>query len=191
MQTIDKVVGGDHARGEARDPASNDANDHAIDNEQRNREHHGQNLGCGQVGSRVYAHNIQSINLFGDAHGAYFGGYIGPHLAREDEADNGAGELEDNGFARGESNGVGGNEGVVEIVGHLDCDHGAHEEGDECNDAYGVDTQLINFLKGTFAKDAPFLGSREGLLHEEAVATDEGEPRCEDIGHDALDFLGN
>jgi len=91
------------------------------------------NLGKDEVAGGINAHDFECINLFGNAHGANFGGNVGAYFTGHDEAYDGGAELKQHTFAGGETHGVKRNPGTAEAEGRLNGDDATHENR---NDGY-------------------------------------------------------
>ena len=123
------------------------------------------------MGNAAHPHHLERIDLLGDLHGADLGGDVGPHLARQDDRDDGRGELEDHGLAHREADGVGGNP-TADLVGRLDGDDRPHEQAQQGHDAHTLDANGLEFHKGRLGKHPALLGPAHGRGEEGEIASD-------------------
>ena len=115
LQTVGEVGEREEAAYPAYDIGPDEAGGDAEGDEQRYGGYHGEDLGQQDMVGRVDAHDIQSIDLLGDAHGAYLGGDIGAYLTGEDDADDAGGELEQDDLAHGIADGETGHPGRPDV----------------------------------------------------------------------------
>ena len=133
----------------------------------------GDDLGQDQVAGRVDAHDLQRVDLFGDAHRADFGGDVRPHFAGEDQRDDRRRELQQHRLARGIADQVFRNERRLQVQRHLDRDYGAHEHRDDRDDADRVEPEARHLDQDPLAVDRELLRTGEGLAHQHEVAPDQ------------------
>ena len=60
----------------------------------------------------------------------------------------------------------------MDVEFDLDADDGADEEGNQQNDANGVDAEGIEFLDILFEKHSHPFGTREGAFHQHEIASE-------------------
>ena len=146
LQSQRQVVGG-HDMADIRcGVGTHDTHCRGEDHEERHDADHTHDLRKDEVAGRVDAHDLESINLLGDAHRANLRGDVRSHLSSQDETHDRARELEEHDLTRGVARYPAGHPGALDIQLHLDADNGAYEERDEQDDANGVDTELRHFL---------------------------------------------
>ena len=85
QQAVD-VVGRDHDAGQVGDrPAADNADRDAQDGQKGEENHRGDDLRQDQVRRGIDAHDLQRVDLFGDAHGADLRGDARPDLAGQNQ----------------------------------------------------------------------------------------------------------
>ncbi len=135
------------------------------------KKHRGDDLRQDEVRGGVDAHDLQRVDLLGDAHGADLGGDGRSHLAGQNERHDRRGELQDHGFARGVADQVLRNEGRLQVDGHLQGDDRADEDRDDGCEADGVHAEGIGLVDDAAAVDGHLLRTGEDLAHQQEITT--------------------
>ena len=163
MHTVGREVGSQDAGGRGEDDQTGHDGEHAHD------------LGQDEVTGGVDAHDLQGVDLLGDAHRAQLGGDVRPYLACQDETHDGRGELEQQDLSCDIAADPPGHPGALDVELHLDADDGSDEERDEQYDADGVDTQLRHLLNIRLEEHTHALWHGEHAPHEHQVAAENGQ----------------
>ena len=127
------------------------------DNQHGHNGQHAEYLGQYQIAGGVDSHDVEGVNLLGDAHGAYLRGYVRPHLACQDETHNRAGKLKQHDFTRRIARHPTWHPRRLDVQLHLNTNHRSDEERNEQHDTNGVDTQLRHLLYILLPKHAETL----------------------------------
>ena len=131
-----------------------------------------ENLREDEEGGGVDTHDFEGVNLLGGAHRTQFRSNVRAHLSRKDETHDARRELQEHDFTGDVSRDPVGHPGTLDIELNLYTDDGSDKEGDEEDDADGVDTELRHFLDVLFEEHAHSLRTGEGAPHEHEVATE-------------------
>ena len=176
LQSGREVFGSDDMADIGRGVGSHHAQRGREDHEEGHDRHQAEYLRQDEVVGRIDTHDLQGVDLLRDAHRAQLRGDIGPHLARQDQAHDGGRKLQEHDLARGIARHPMGHPRALDIDLHLDADDGSDEEGDEQDDANGVDAELRHLLDILLEKHPHTLGTREGTPHQNEVFAEGGEP---------------
>ena len=172
-QAVD-VLRRDHdARRSGDEPPAEDADQDREDRQKRKEDHRGDDLRQDEVRRRVDAHDLEGVDLLGDAHGADLGGDARPDLSGEDQRHDGRRELQDHRLARGVADERAGDERRVEVDAHLQGDDRADEGRDEGRQADRVDAEGLHLVDDAAAVDRGLLRTGKDLSHQDEVAADE------------------
>ena len=84
-----------------------------------------------EVAGRVDTHDLQGINLLGDAHRTDFRGDVRPHLSCQNQAHDGTGKLQEHDFTCGVAADPTRHPWTLDVKLHLDADDGTYEKGNK------------------------------------------------------------
>ena len=169
LQAILQVDGIHHVAEPAGAEGADDAREDAEHHQDGDHRHHGRNLGQDEEVGRVDAHDFQGVYLLRHAHRAQLGGDVGAYLARQDEAHDGRGELQQHDFPRHVAHRPARHPRALDVQLDLYRDDRADEERYQQHDADGVHAQL-GHLRAVLAEEHvhPF-GPCEGAPHQHDV----------------------
>ncbi len=154
---------------------ANDACRHTQRDEDGHDGHEARNLGQDEEVGRIDAHDVEGVNLLGDAHRADFGSDVGADLASQDEAHDARRELEEHDFAGGVAHHHAGHPGALDVQFDLEADDGSDEERDDEHDAYRIVAQLIHFSHILTEEHPPSVGLRKHSAHQQNITAQMGQ----------------
>ena len=170
------VVVGNHDTGENGDqPAAGDADQDAQNRQERKEEHRGDDFRQNEIRRGIDTHDLQRVDLLGNAHRADLGSDVRSDLAGKDERHDRRGELQNHRLARGVTDNVTRDEGRFEIDRHLQGDDRADKDRNNGRQSDGVQPERIHFVDDAATIDRELLGSREDLSHQDEILPDQGE----------------
>ena len=172
LKTIGKVVGFDDT---SQPTGGISADDACADAERHQKGNHGEqrdDFGKDEKRSGVDAHDFERINLLGDAHGAQLRSNVTPHLARQDKAHDGGGELKQHDFARGVTRDKTGHPRSLDIEFDLHTDDRADKKRNEQDDADAIDTEFGHLARILFQEAPHPLRTGENFAHQHQVAAE-------------------
>lgn len=147
LQTVFQICGCHDTAEPAGSEGTDDTGKDAEYHQQRNHGDHGRYFGQNQVAGRIDTHNLQGVNLLGDAHGAQLRGNVRAYLACQNEAHDGRRELQQQDFAGHVAHGPARHPRTFDVQFDLDGDDGADEERYQQHDADGVHAELLYFAE--------------------------------------------
>ena len=149
--------------------ATEKADGHAVDHQQRHHQHKGRNAGQDEVAGRVDAHDFQRVYLLGDAHRADFRRDVRAHLPGQDEAHDSGRELQQQRIARHQPGGVGGQDGVLRVQFRLYRHDGPDEHRNDNHDGQRLQAQLAHLPHKLPEEHPPPLRAGKHLAHQQGI----------------------
>ncbi len=154
-------------KGEGIQAKREDAGDHAAEEsdedgdggEKRDGDERGENAGSDEFAAWVRAHSAHGVNLFGDEHGAEFGGNAGGAASGDKETGDGRAKLAD----ESDGNDVACKRGLAkafELSAGLQNHDGADKEAGEKNDGKRANTDVVHLVEGVLT--IAWFGSQVG-----------------------------
>ena len=171
LQSVDESVGRRFTRNPSDNAGADEARGNTQDDQDRHEDDQRHNLGQDDVVGRIDTHNLHSINLFRDAHGANFGGDVRPYLTRQNQTHDGRREFEHHDLARGVADDVTGQDGIAHVEHNLQDTDGADEDRDEADNADGVEHQFVRLVDELASEHRPVVGLRQHAPHQQDVAS--------------------
>lgn len=160
---------GDDLREGSDGPAAQQTHGRGDDDEHRHHADERQDLRQNEVIGAIDTHDLHRINLFGDPHRADLRGDVRSHLTCQYQAEDGAGELEQEGLARKQTRCVGRQKGVLRIRLGLDREDRTDEDGDDQHDRQTLQTLFLQ-LATVLPPEHPLpVRQTEHLAHEQKV----------------------
>ena len=117
----------------------------AQQHEKRTEESGGKHLGLNEERCGVHPHHVHGVDLLGNAHAAYLGCDVGPHLTGKDQGDHGTAELQDKAFADHIAHIHLVDERIFKVGGGLDDQHAADEQGYHGHYDDGGEDEFVRF----------------------------------------------
>ena len=121
------------------------------------RDHRGDGSSEDEVRSRIDAHDLQRVDLFGNAHRADLRSDARTDLAGQNQRHDRRREFEDHRLARGVTDQRTGDERRIEVDAHLQGDDRTDEDRNNGRQADRVDSQGLHFVNDAPAVDGSLL----------------------------------
>ena len=151
-------------------PSSEESESKAEQHEERTQYGRCGHFGQYEEAGRIDSHHVHRVNLFCDAHAAYFRRYVRSHLSGQDERHHGGTELEDKAFPHHVAYVHLVNDGILQIGCGLDDEHTSYEYGDDSDQEYGRNDELVRLRYELSPEYAPFFRLPEYHFQEKDIA---------------------
>lgn len=155
------------------DIAANEREENGDDDENGDDYECRNNLGKDEVGSGIYTHNFQSINLFRNPHAADFGGDARTEVTDQKQRDDGRTQLHHHRGADGEAEGPFRNPRAFNLQRRLCGDNAAHTDRHDADNQQGADAHRVHLVHQLPEELGGFRRLGEHLLQKEEVFTDD------------------
>src|SRR5258707_3862731 len=168
--------GVDAQRQNAGDHAADETDEDRDGGEERKGDEGSENAGSDEFAAGVGAHGAHGVHLFGDEHGAEFGGDAGGAAASDEEAGDGGAEFANEGEGDDVS-GEGGLAEAFELRAGLENHDRADEKAGEEDDGEGADADVVHLIESVL--DVARAGGEvgDGVETENGIVLD-----LEDVG---------
>ena len=173
--TIHKMVRSD-ASGNPNGQISAQQGEKDAEDDQDGVDHHrGQHLRKHQVGGGVYAHDLQSVNLFRHTHTANLRGNPGAQVADQQQTDDGGTKLHHNGGTGNKADRPGWDPAAFNLHGRLGGDDATHCDGHNADNQHGANPHRLHLKDKLLEEDLGLVGFRKDFLQKDEVFADNGK----------------